>query len=229
MMKKKFTTLAIVSVLATIPQVFAGDEEYVEVTAPNECCQTPMPGTLGLLMGMVGAPTGTGSGSVRDVALKAAMNKALKEKNKKQKKEEEKNDYDKATDGKSDTSTLYQEIGSSWRDLMSTGSKERLKYSKTNPDGSSETVEYENCVPSGPLNPKVLNCTEQKFELFTDPTDGAERWAFTLSVIEAAYNPKHYYANKNGWYPKVVDDQIFTIVFETEADLLWQLNRIAGR
>lgn len=51
----------------------------------------------------------------------------------------------------------------------------------------------------------------------------------TRRPTDQAYNPKHYDANARGWYPKVIDDQTFTIVFETEADLFYQLDRIDGR
>ncbi len=54
----------------------------MEVTAPHECCQTPLPGTISLIMGMVGAPTAAGGGGVRDAALKLAMDKAAKQKKK---------------------------------------------------------------------------------------------------------------------------------------------------
>jgi hypothetical protein len=208
--------------------VFAGEEEHMEVTAPNECCQTPMPGTIGLVMGMVGAPTAAGGG-VREAALKMAVERAAKQKKKnKDKKEEEKTEYDKVTDGTA-TDTAFREIGSTFRQLFENGEREKFKYSKKNPDGSIEIMEYENCVPSGPLNPSGIKCTEQKFELFTDPLDGMPKWAFTMSVIEAKYNPKHYDANARGFYPAVVGDQTFTLVFETEADLMWQLNKVAGR
>ncbi len=201
--------------------------EHMEVTAPNECCQTPLPGGLGLLAGWVGASGASGSASLRDVALKAAVEKAVKQKTKKEKKEEaEKNDHDKATDGVSNNDVLYQEVGKSWRDLTKSGGTYKLHYKNAK---TGEELRIEDCEPSGPLNPKVHNCTQQKFELFTDPTDGEVKWAFTLSVVEPAYNPKHYDANANGYYPKVVDDQTFTIVFQTEADLFWQLDRIDGR
>ncbi len=178
---------------------------------------------------MVGAPTAAGGGGVRDAALKLAMDKAAKQKKKsKDKKEEEKTEYDKATDGTSSDSA-FREIGASFRQLFDSGEKEKLKYSKKNPDGSDELMQYEHCVPGGLLNPRGIKCTEQKFELFTDPLDNMPKWAFTMSVVEAKYNPKHYFANANGYYPAVVDDQTFTLVFETEADLLWQLNKVAGR
>ncbi|WP_141733160.1 hypothetical protein [Oligoflexus tunisiensis] len=208
----------------------AHEEEHMEVTAPNECCTTPLPGGLGMLAGWVGASGPSGAASLKEAALKAAITKAAKQKSKKEeKKEAEKNEYDKATDGKSNNDSLYRELGLTFRQLFDNGGRLKVKQTVEHPDGRKETLEIEDCVPSGPLNPKELNCTMQKFELFTDPTDGVERWALTLAVVEPAYNPKHYDANARGWYPKVIDDQTFTIVFETEADLFYQLDRIDGR
>jgi 5'-deoxynucleotidase YfbR-like HD superfamily hydrolase len=111
-------------------------------------------------MGMVGAPTASGGG-VRDAALKMAMDRAAKQKKKnKDKKEEEKTEYDKATEGKSDA--IPREVGSTFRQLLDSGEKEKFKYSNTKPDGSIETLEYEHCIPGGLLNPKGIKCTEQK-------------------------------------------------------------------
>ncbi|WP_141731099.1 hypothetical protein [Oligoflexus tunisiensis] len=220
-------TMSVLSISLSSSFLLAHEEEHMEVTAPNECCAAPLPGGLGMLAGWVGASgAASGSASLKDVALKAAVEKAIKQKTKKEKREEEKNEYDKATDGEQNNDALYREVGKSWRDLFKSGGSYKLKYTNKN---TGEELLIEDCEPSGPLNPKVHNCTMQKFELFTDPTDGVERWAFTLAVVEPAYNPKHYDANPSGWYPKVVDGQTFTIVFETEADLFWQLDRIDGR
>lgn len=208
----------------------AGDEEHMEVTAPSECCQTYIPVSLGLLTGWVGASASAGPASLKDVALKASVDKAVKQKSKRdQKKEEEKTEYDKATDNKSNNDSLYREAGLTFRQLLDNGSKLKIRFTDEKPDGSKQTLEIEDCTPSGPLNPNKVTCTQQTFEQFTDPTDGVEKWAFTMAVVEAAYNPKHYDANSRGWYPKVVDNQTFTLVFETEADLMWQLNKVAGR
>lgn len=80
----------------------------------------------------------------------------------------------------------------------------------------------------GPLNPGGVKCTQQKLELFTDPTDGVERWAFTLAVVEGRYNPKHFDAEPSGYYAAVVDKQSFTLVFDTIEDLNWQLQQVAA-
>lgn len=228
LMKLRLLTAALISSSFLASSAFA-DEEYVEVTAPNECCQTPMPGTLGLIAGMTGAPAAASGGSVKDAALKMAVDRVAKQKKKAQeKKEAEKTELDKASESESAATAIVKEVGASFRDIMSAGERERFKYTKRNPDGSiSEEFEYENCVPGGPANPNGIKCTEKKFEQFTD-LDGMEKWAFTISVIQAKYNPKHYYANSRGYHPEVVDSQTFTIVFESEADLVWQLNRAFG-
>ncbi len=119
---------------------------------------------------------------------------------------------------------FINQVGLLLHQAVDNGGSERLKYS----NGKGETLEYEDCVPSGPLNPNKHTCTEEKIELFTDPTDGAERWLYSVAVVELKYNPKHYYAHSNGYYPSVVDNQWITIVFETESDLAFQIRRIAG-
>jgi hypothetical protein len=227
MKMKKMMLFAVISATAT--QAFAGDEEYMEVTAPNECCQTPMPGTLGLIMGMTGAPAATAGGTVKDAALKMALDRVAKQKKKAQeKKEAEKTELDKAAESQSAATALVKEVGATFRDIMSVGEREKFKYKARRPDGSiSEEFEYEHCVPGGPANPNAIKCTEEKFEQFTD-LDGMEKWAFTISEIQSKYNPKHYYANSRGYYPEVVDSQTFTVVFESEADLVWQLNTAFG-
>jgi len=55
-----------------------------------------------------------------------------------------------------------------------------------------------------------------------------EKWAFSISVVESKYNPKHYDADASGYYPAVVDGQTFSIVVESKDDLLWQLRRVAA-
>jgi hypothetical protein len=227
-MKSSFLIVALMSSSFLASSAFA-DEEYVEVTAPNECCQTPMPGTLALIMGMTGAPAAASGGTVKDAALKMAVDRIAKQKKKaQQKKEAEKTELDKASESESAATALVKEVGASFRDILSAGEREKFKYKARRPDGSiSEEFEYENCVPGGPANPNAIKCTEEKFELFTD-LDGMEKWAFTISEIQAKYNPKNYYANSRGYYPAVVDSQTFTIVFESEADLVWQLNKAFG-
>jgi hypothetical protein len=225
-MKKPLLCISLLA-MSLGSNLFAGDDtEYVDVSAPNECCQTPLPGSLGLLVGWVGASGASGSGTLRDTAVKAAMTKAIKEKSKKQeKKEEQKNAYDKATTSEGGAlEALINQIGALFLQATDNGGRTTLEYDGPN----GEKLKFEDCVPSGPLNPNNLTCTEEKFERFIDPTDGVEKWAFTISVIEPKYNPKHYDANASGYYPAVVGGQTFSLVFETKEDLSWQLQQIAA-
>lgn len=202
----------------------------MEVTAPNECCQTPLPGGLGLLVGWVGASgASAGSATLKDAALKAAAKKAAEQKSKKEKdkeeQEQEESQFQQFTQNNPNAlAVLFHEIGVTIRFLFGTG----YNYEAKTKDSDGNEVSIKDCQPSGPLNPNKVTCTQQKFELFTDPTDGIERWAFTLAVVEAGYNPKHIEANAQGYYPKVVDGQSITVVFETEADLIQQLKEIAA-
>ena len=213
--------------LAFISTAALGDEEYMEVTAPNECCQPPMPAGLGLIMSMGGSvAVSAAAGGLKQAAVDVAMKKAIKEKSKKQeKKEEQKNAYEKATTSEGGAlEALINQLGALFMQATENGGRTKLKYEGPN----GEKLEFEDCVPSGPLNPNKLTCTEQKFEIFTDPTDGMEKWAFSISVVEPKYNPKHYDADASGYYPAVVDGQTFSIVVESKDDLLWQLRRVAA-
>jgi hypothetical protein len=93
-------------------------------------------------------------------------------------------------------------------------------------DGSQENLEIKDCVPSGILNPKNP-CTQEKIERFTDPTDGVEKFVYTLAIVQADYNPKHIEAEASGYYAKVVDNQQIFVIFETIPDLIWQLEKIS--
>ena len=95
-------------------------------------------------------------------------------------------------------------------------------------DENGNPVKIQECTPGGPLNPNAVKCTQQRFEPFIDPTDNLPRWAWTFSVVEAAYNPKHYEADSSGYYPKVVGNQTITLVFDTEADLITQVKALAA-
>ncbi|HYX38368.1 MAG TPA: hypothetical protein VE954_35140 [Oligoflexus sp.] len=123
---------------------------------------------------------------------------------------------------------LFHELGLTIRHLFGTG----YDYEVKTEDGEGNKAEIRDCQPSGSLNPNKVDCTQQKFELFTDPTDGVERWAFTYAVVVGKYNPQHYYSEKsgysNGYYAEVVDGQSITVVFETEADLISQLTKVAA-
>jgi hypothetical protein len=225
-MKSNFLIVALMSSSFLASSAFA-DEEYMEVTAPNECCQTPMPAGLGLIMSMGGsAAASAASGGLKQAAVDVAMKKAIKEKSKKQeKKEEQKNAYEKATTSEGGAlEALINQIGALFMQATDNGGKTTLKYEGPN----GEKLEFEDCVPSGPLNPNKVTCTEQKFEIFVDPTDGMEKWAFSISVVEPKYNPKHYDADASGYYPAVVGGQTFSIVVESKDDLLWQLRRVAA-
>ncbi len=221
---KKLIVLALISFAS---QGFAEEEgEHMEVTAPNECC-AGLPQGLSILSGWVGATgASAGTASLKDASLKAAMNKAIKDKSKaKEKKEEDKNQYEKATSSEGGALEAFiKEVGALSRQAFDNGGVETFKYT----NGKGETIEYKDCVPSGPLNPNKLTCTEEKIELFTDPTDGAERWLYSVKVVEFKYNPQHYYAYPNGYYASVVDNQWITVVFENESDLAFQIRRIAG-
>lgn len=225
-MKNSMLSISLLA-LSLGSNLYAEEEgEHMEVTAPNECCQTPLPGGLGMLTGWVGASgASSGSASLKDTALKAAMQKAAKQKSKKQeKKEEQKTQYDKATQAEgSALEAFINQLGAFFLQATDSGGVTYMKYKK-----GDEEFEFKDCVPSGPLNPNKLTCTEEKLELFTDPTDGVEKWAYTLSEVEPKYNPKHYDAHPNGYYPSVVDNQTFTIVFQTQAELVWQIRQIAA-
>lgn len=229
MTMRKLIIFATISVVA--PQVSA-DEEYMEVAAPNECCQTPMPGTLGLIASMAGAPSASiAAGGLKAAATKYALERAAKQREARQKskeKAEQQSQYDDATtQGKGDT--VAKELGATARQALDSGSSFYMKYKRYDPETKNviEELEIKDCQPSGILNPKTP-CTQQKYEIFFDPNDGVEKWALTLAIVEPAYNPRHYEADKSGFYPKVVDGQSFTIVFESIADLEYQIRQISG-
>jgi len=224
-MKKFFI---VVSLLSIASQGFAYDDgEHMEVSAPNECCQIPQ--ELVMLTGWVGASSMGGAATLKEAALKAAAKKAAQQKSKKQEKKEEEqqeeNEFQQFTENNPGAlSVLFHEIGLTLRQLLANGLDYKVKIKDA--DGNETTIE--DCQPSGPWNPDKHTCTKEKFELFIDPTDGAARWAFTFAVVEAAYNPIHLESDAQGYYPKVVEMQSFTLVFDTEAELIEQLKQIAA-
>jgi hypothetical protein len=227
---KRLIAASILSMSIAAPGL-AGEEEHMEVTAPNECCQAPLPGGLGLIAGWTGASgvKGAGSASLKDAALKAEIKKSAEQKSKSQKAEEEKKqeqtEYDKfMQNNPSALAVFFRELGLSFRAMIYGGEV----YKAEMKDENGNDVSIEDCRPGGPMNPNGVRCSEKKFELFVDPTDGREKWAFTFSVVEAKYNPRHYDANKNGYYPAVVNNKTISLVFETEADLIWQLQQVAA-
>lgn len=211
---------------------FAGDDEYMEVTAPNECCQAPLPAGLGLIMGMTGSPAALGSGGLRAAALNAAVNRAAEQRaqQEQQTQQQQQTQYNDAVQNK-DTAkqtNVWDFLSNLTNKLLDGGQLDYQKSTTKNEDGSVTETETRNCKAGGPLNPNNVPCTHHKFEYFTDPTDGSQKWAYTMSVIEPKYNPKHYDADASGYYPSVIGNQTFTIVFETKEDLMWQLRRIGG-
>ncbi|HET9241391.1 MAG TPA: hypothetical protein VFO10_29260 [Oligoflexus sp.] len=226
------SVIAVLALTSVSTQAFAGDEEYMEVAAPNECCQTPLPGSLGMLTGWVGAAGAAASGgsaTLKGAALKAAAKKAAEQKSKANEKKDETqqqaNEFQEVTQGNPGVlQTLIHELGLTWRQAMDTG----VRYQAKEKDSNGNEVTIEECKPGGPLASNGIKCTQQKIELFTDPTDGVERWVFTLSVVEARYNPIHYEAEPSGYYAEVVDKQTLSLIFDTMEDLTWQLLQVAA-
>lgn len=215
---------------------FAGDDEYMEVTAPNECCQTPMPAGLGLIMGMAGSPSALAAGGgLRSVALKAAASRAAEQRA--EQKQEQKTEQEKQTQYNDAIQTKDPAKQTNMWDFLSTlvnnvfdnGYQKYSKSTTKNEDGTITETETRECKAGGPLNKNNVPCTIHQFEVFNDPTDGTPKWAYTMSVIEPKYNPKHYDADASGYYPSVIDNQTLTIVFESKEDLLWQMRKIGGR
>lgn len=234
-MKSRILTVALISSSFLASNAFA-DEEYVEVTAPNECCQTPMPAALGLIMSMGGSVAASASaGGLKGAALKVALDRAAEQRSQQeqeQKSQQEKQtQYNDAIQNKDQTKqTNVWDFLSNLTDRLLEGGTNTLSKSTTqNEDGSVTETETKSCKAGGPLNKNNVPCTNHKFEIFDDPTDGQPRWAYTMSVIEPKYNPKHYDADASGYYPSVIGKQTFTIVFESKEDLLWQLRKIGGR
>jgi hypothetical protein len=93
-------------------------------------------------------------------------------------------------------------------------------------DADGSEVHIRDCVPSGPLNPNKHTCTQQKVERFIDPTDGVERYVWSFAVVEGKYNPKHYYADKDGYHAEVVDKQVVYLIFDFGDDMSWQLGQV---
>jgi hypothetical protein len=210
-------------------------EEYMEVAAPNECCQAPLPAGLGLLMGMAGTPSASAAGGgLRAVALKAAVNRAAEQRSQEQQEqqsqEQKETQYNDAVQNKDSAkqTNVWDFLSNLTNKLLDGGQLDYEKSTTKNEDGTITETETRNCKAGGPLNPNNVPCTYHKFEYFTDPTDGSQKWAYTMSVIEPKYNPKHYDADASGHYPSVIGNQTFTIVFETKEDLMWQLRRIGG-
>ncbi len=212
--------------LSLCPTAFAGDEEYMEVTAPD-LSGAPLPSGLGLLAGFVGASGASGAATMKQVALKQAIKtvqetKSKKAEEKKDEQQQQENEFDKATNGNPGVlQTLIHEVGLTLRQLLDNGAV--LEAETKDADGSTTTIK--DCRPSGPLNPNKLPCTQQKLELFTDPTDGVERWVWSLAVVEGKYNPKHYYADADGYHAEVVDKQVIYIIFDNMEDFTWQFNQ----
>ncbi len=229
------TAMLCSSLALSSTSVFAGDDEYMEVTAPNECCQTPLPGGLGLLMGMVGTPTAAAAGGgLRGVALRAAVTRAAQQRAQQQEEQtqqQQQTQYNDAIQTKEPAkqTNVWDFLSNLTNKLLDGGEYNTSISTTENEDGSITETETKKCKAGGPLNPNNVPCTHHQFEMFTDPTDGMPKWAYTMSVIEPKYNPKHYYADASGYYPSVIGNQTFTIVFESKEDLLWQLRLIGGR
>ncbi|HYX19175.1 MAG TPA: hypothetical protein VE944_33470 [Nostoc sp.] len=228
---KKFMILVALSIAS---EGFAEEEgEHMEVTAPSECCGV-LPGGLGLVAGFAGASgASAGTASLTAASLKAATKRAAEQRarQEQQTREQQQTQFSDAIQTKDPAkqSNVWDFLMNLTDNLLGGGQTSFSKSTTQNEDGTVTETETQNCQAGGPLNPNNVPCTQHKFELFTDPTDGVEKWAYTMAVIEPKYNPKHYYAEPSGYYASVIDDQSFTIVFESKEELLSQLRQIGGR
>lgn len=206
-MKSTFLIAALFTSSFLASNAFAGDDEHMEVTAPNECCAA-LPSGLGMLTGW-GPTSSSGMGAVTLAAAATRANKTTVKKAREKKAKQPPEQTPK-------TPGIFDRIISQ---LSITFQIKVDVYKDGKPVGSLQACQ--GAASGGVENP----CEIVKREQFIDPTDGMEKFVTTIAVVNPVYNPKHVDADSSGWYPQIVTGQALYIIHQTDSEFYFELNK----